>query len=90
MDEFEPVPTYMLTTIDNPFHPLKEYDEWLRYDEDHGHYTWNFVTRVAGTGDYLSEAENQRAINSAIDEILAHDIECKYRKVLIDEPVDSD
>ena len=85
MSDVESVPTYMLTTIDNPFHPLKEYDQWLRYDEDNGHYTWNYLTRVAGTSDYLTDAENQRALNAAIDDIIRLDLECKYKKVLVDE-----
>ena len=83
-EEYNPVPTYMLTTIDNPFHPLEEYDDWLRFDEDHGYYTWNMLTRVAPTSDYLSDAENQRILNQAIDDVIRLDLECIYRKVLVD------
>jgi hypothetical protein len=89
-EEIEKVPTYMLTTIDNPFHPLNEYDDWLRFDEDHGYYTWNYIARVAGTSDYLSDAENQRAINSAIDDIIRLDLQCIYKKILVDDQTDDE
>ena len=75
----------MITTIDNPFHPLDEYDQWLRFDEDHGYYTNNYLARVAGTSIDLSDAENQRAVNSAIDDIIRLDLLNIYKKVLIEE-----
>lgn len=85
-DDDQPiVKSYMLTTIDNPFHPLKEYDNWLRYDEDHGYYTLNYLARIAGTSIYLSEAENQRIINDAIDDICRLDILGIYKRILIEE-----
>lgn len=76
--------TYMLTTIDNPFHPLKEYDDWLRYDEDHGYYTQNYLARVAATSEYLTEEENQRILNDAIDEICRLDLLGIYERVIVD------
>jgi hypothetical protein len=86
MDEdYVKVPVYMITTIDNPFHPLDEYDQWLRFDEDHGYYTNNYLARVAGTSIDLSDAENQRAVNSAIDDIIRLDLLNIYKKVLIEE-----
>lgn len=77
--------SYMLTTIDNPFHPLYDYDNWLRYDEDHGYYTQNYLARVAGTSIYLSEAENQRIVNDAIDDICRLDLLGIYKRIVIDE-----
>lgn len=85
MDDYVKVPVYMITTIDNPFHPLDEYDQWLRFDEDHGYYTNNYLARVAGTSIDLSDAENQRAVNSAIDDIIRLDLLNIYKKVLIEE-----
>ena len=85
MDDYVKVPVYMITTIDNPFHPLDEYDQWLRFDEDHGYYTNNYLARVAGTSIDLSDAENQRAVNSAIDDIIRLDLLNVYKKVLIEE-----
>ena len=32
---------YMLSTIDNPFNPFTQWDDWLRYDEDKKYYFKN-------------------------------------------------
>lgn len=72
---------YALTTRDNPFHPIEEYEQWLRYDEDHGYYTNNYLARVAGTSEALSDYENVRAVNTAIDEILRFDFMGIYKKI---------
>jgi len=79
------IPTYMLTTIDNPFHPLYEYDEWLRYDEDHGYYTNEYLARVVGSSTILSEAEEQTLVNKAIDDIIRLDLQNIYKKIVVDE-----
>jgi len=84
-DETISIPTYMLTTIDNPFHPLNEYDNWLRFDEDHGYYTNEYLARVMGTSEYFTEIEEQLAVNQAIDDIIRLDLENIYKKVLIEE-----
>ena len=84
-EDFVKPPTYMLTTIDNPFHPLNEYDNWLRYDEDHGYYTQNYLARIAGTSMYLTDAENQVIINNAIDEICKLDILGIYKRIVIND-----
>lgn len=76
--------SYMLTTIDNPFHPLDEYDEWLRYDQDHGYFTNEYLARVAPESIYLTDAENQMIVNSAIDEICRLDLLGIYKRVIVD------
>lgn len=38
----------MLTTIDNPFHPLKDFDNWNQWDIEHGYNTHSYLLRVAG------------------------------------------
>ena len=84
-DDYIKVPLYKLTTIDNPFHPVDERDAWERYDLDKGYNTDAYVSRIAGFTDLLSETEQRRAENKAIDDIIRLDLECKYRKVLIEE-----
>lgn len=83
-EDFVKVPTYMLTTIDNPFHPLNDYDQWLRYDHDMGYYTQEYLARIAQTSEYLTEAQNQRILNDAIDEICRLDLLGIYKRVLVD------
>lgn len=78
-------PLCKLTTIDNPFHPVDERDLWERYDLDHGHNCDALVWRVGGISNDWEEAEIRRAENQAIDDIIRMDLECKYRKVIIEE-----
>ena len=33
----------MLTTIDNPYDPFEEFDDWRSYDEREGHYTLAYL-----------------------------------------------
>lgn len=74
---------FLLTTIDNPFDPYKDFDNWLRYDEDHKYYTLNYLARVAPTSEYLTEVENQRIVNDAIDDICRLDLLGIYKRVKV-------
>lgn len=71
----------MLTTIDNPFDPFTQWDYWKRYDEDKKYYTCNYLARIAKTSDDLSDEDNNKEIERAIDEIVRLNIIGLYRKV---------
>lgn len=60
----------MLTTSDNPFNPFDKFNEWRRYDEDMGYHTMSYLARIAMTSDELSDADNELAIDQAMDEII--------------------
>ena len=70
----------MLTTIDNPFDPFTQWDEWKRFDEDMQYYTCEYLARIAKTSDDLSDADNESAIEDAINEIVSLNILGVYRK----------
>lgn len=72
----------MLTTIDNPFDPFDQFDSWYNYDMDKGYSTCSYLSRVAFTSDSLSDAENNQAIEHAIDDIIMHDPYNAYKKVV--------
>ena len=38
---------YMLTTVDNPFNPFTEFDEWFAFDRQMGYNTPSFLDRIA-------------------------------------------
>lgn len=75
----------MLTTIDNPFNPFTQWDDWLRYDEDKKYYTCSYLARIAKTSDDLPNEENDRLIEYAIDEIVQLNINGLYKKVYENE-----
>lgn len=70
-----------ITTIDNPFDPFEQFDDWYRFDEDHGYHTCCYLARIAHISDQLSEAENNDEIDRAIDEIIKYDPLNVYKKV---------
>lgn len=72
---------YMITTLDNPFNPYEEWDEWWQYDHQYGHCSWELVDRLANTSDELPDSINEREVDKAIQLILDTDFECKYVKV---------
>ncbi|MBR1734966.1 MAG: hypothetical protein IJ730_05920, partial [Alphaproteobacteria bacterium] len=60
----------MLTTVDNPFDPFTEWDDWRRFDEDHGYYTCEYLGRVCDFSYELSEADQEVAVLTAIADIV--------------------
>lgn len=71
----------MLSTIDNPFNPYTQYEEWLVFDEAHGYYTSEFLGRIVKTSDELSDTDQSLAIEAAIDEIVEENVLGLYIKV---------
>lgn len=62
----------MLTTSDNPYNPLTQYEEWRGYDESVcGYFTSQYLARIAAYSPELTTGEMDQAIEDAIDEIIA-------------------
>ena len=75
------VKAVMLTTIDNPFNPFENFNEWFQFDIEKGYYSCAYLARIAKISDQLSEYENNLEIERAIDEIIKHDFMKIYKKV---------
>lgn len=71
----------MLTTIDNPFNPFVDFDSWLNYDMRKGYNSINVLARIAKFSDSLTEEENDRENEQAIDDIVEADFTGKWIKV---------
>ncbi len=71
----------MLTTTDNPFDPFDQYDEWYAHDARLGHHTPSFLARVTVLSDETSEADQDLAVEYAIDEIVMENVNGLYKKV---------
>lgn len=69
----------MLSTIDNPYNPFTNFDQWYDYDTITGHNSCAMLARFAFTSDELSDDENDEIINEAIDEIC--EIDSNYIKI---------
>ena len=59
-----------LKTSDNPYDPFDEFNEWYNYDESHGYGTCSYLARTAYTSDSLSDAENAKRMEDAIDTLI--------------------
>lgn len=71
----------MLTTIDNPFDPIKQFDQWFMFDVEKGYNSSAYLARIARTSEQLSDYENESEIERAIDEIIEYDFMHIYKKV---------
>jgi hypothetical protein len=80
---------HMLTTVDNPFNPFTQFDEWNAYDQAAGYYTLSFLARIVRTSDSLSDADQSLAMELAIDEIVEENVLGLYRKVEAKDPIDT-
>lgn len=71
----------MLSTVDNPFNPFKEFDKWLAFDESKGYFTCEYLGRIAKTSNELSPVEYGEEVDAAIDEIIKENINGLYTKI---------
>lgn len=81
MADTNQVTEYMLSTIDNPFDPFTQFNEWLAYDIRLGYNTSGFLARVAKVSNDLSSTDQAQAIQDAIDEIVEENVLGVWRKV---------
>ena len=71
-----------ITTIDNPFDPIDQFDEWFAFDNAKGYGTCSYLARVAKTNDSFPEEMQVEETERAIDEIIANDFMHIYKKVV--------
>lgn len=74
--------TVLITTVDNPFDPIDEMDEWLKFDALHGYGTIAYLARVTRTHSEMTEAEYEAEVERAIDQIIANDFQHIYKKII--------
>lgn len=79
-----------LSTVDNPFDPIDDFDRWLATDLDlavrNGRRdTCSMLALFAHTSENFSDQKNSKEIEKAIDEIITNDptntfIKVKHKK----------
>ena len=70
-----------LTTVDNPYDPFDQYDEWEAFDRLMGYNTPQYLARIVPMSDELSYRDNNLLNEAAIDEIVELNILGIYKKV---------
>lgn len=63
-----------LSTSDNPYNPITQYEEWESFDTAQGYYTAEYLGRIVLVSSELSIDDQTFAIESAIDEIVAENL----------------
>lgn len=71
----------MLTTIDNPYDPLTDYDKWMMWDQDHDYYTAEYLASLAIVPDDATDEEADVIIKQAQQEIMNADVLGIYKLV---------
>ena len=69
-----------LTTVDNPYSPYEQFEDWYRFDTDKGYNSSGLLMRMAYTSDQLTDAENAYEIEQAIDQIVVNAPLTIYKK----------
>ena len=72
---------YCLTTVDNPFDPFTQFDQWYSFDRQKGYHTPGLLAAIAITSDDLSELDQFITIQDAIDDIVDLNPSGAHRKV---------
>lgn len=63
-----------LSTSDNPYSPITQFEEWQAYDSLLGYHTAEYLARVVMVSDDLCVEDQRFAIESAINEIVAENL----------------
>lgn len=85
-------PEIALSTSDNPYNPLTDYDSWEAYDHQKGYNTSEYLARIVRTTNEFGDSNYTNDIERAIDEIVILNLiswthpDISYIKVVGPEP----
>lgn len=71
----------MLTTIDNPFDPFTQFDDWLAFDMQNDYNCCNYLANLAYSSTKLSALDQSLAVEEAIDRIVKLNLNGVFKKV---------
>lgn len=81
---------YMLTTVDNPFNPFKDFTSWFMFDVEKGYYSCSRLARITEIKDDMSQKEIDDEIDRAINVIIANDFTNIYTRIRENDEVSVD
>lgn len=71
---------FMLTTIDNPYDPFEEFTLWKLFDIEKGYNTCERLAMFIGSLEGLTQKEEDKLYEYAIERIIALDFLNIYKK----------
>ena len=78
----------MLTTVDNPWSPFDQFDEWLQFDRSQGYESLPLLGRVAVTSNEMSDYDSDVEIVRAIKEIVSENVSGMHKFVTRGEKIE--
>lgn len=80
----------LLTTTDNPYNPFDNFDEWYNYDlllarQQERPDVCSYLDRISRVNSLMPSGMYDKAVESAIDEIVEFNITGKYMKITEEE-----
>lgn len=76
----------MITTVDNPYDPITQYEDWFAWDEQMGYHTNSYLARIARTYVDMTPEEYEEEVERAIDEIIKEHSYGMYKKIKYNDP----
>lgn len=61
---------YRLTTVDNPFNPFTQWDEWYFYDLTQGYNTCERIARNVAVSEFLPQEAIDSEYEQAFDQLI--------------------
>lgn len=71
-----------ITTIDNPFDPIDDFNNWFLFDVEKGYYSCNKIARLIEEFDGMTQVEEDQQLEKAIDRLIQIDPLDIYKKVV--------
>jgi len=71
-----------ITTVDNPYDPFENFNEWYRFDCDKGYGSCQILDRLTSVSDRMTEKEMNSELERGIDELVKADPLNIYAKVV--------
>jgi hypothetical protein len=76
---------FLITTIDNPYNPFTQPDEWYNFDVTYGYFTYQNLVKLVDFDEDMTEEEENKAYETAMDKLLK--IHPMYIKVKSDSDI---
>jgi hypothetical protein len=73
-----------ISTTDNPFNPLTQYENWNAYDTLKGYNLGSLLARLVRDGPDMSPDDEEDAIEEAVDKIVAMNPTGNCKKVVLE------
>lgn len=84
-EEYYAQRNFFLTTIDNPFNPVTEWEEWYMFDLEKGYNSCGKIARIAKYSEDMTLKEEFDETERAINRLIEIDPLDMYRKVYTSE-----